>query len=114
VDTVVHYLARDKLYETEKPYNVEFEPEQGDAVRRSNVIVHKEPMTVHAIQASDEFDIDTNGFCVIDKEIPLDANIALTDPDSVEADYLRELEAILSFRFPEYKRIEPLEFLASS
>ena len=57
--------------------------------------------------------MDESGFCVIKKEIPLDAEQALRDPESVEAAFLEELEATISNQLPDYRRIEPLEFLAS-
>ncbi len=110
---IIQYLKRDNLYEVEKPFNVEFEPHHGTEVQRSNLIACEEPVTIHAIQSS-EFNLDTNGFCVINKEIPLNAEEALRDPEAVEAAYLAELEATLSRQFPEYRRIEPLEFLVGS
>jgi hypothetical protein len=113
VETSIQYLKRDQLYEVEKPFNVEFEPEHHSEIQRSNLTACESLMTIYAIQPSDEFDMDTNGFCIIHKEIPLNPEEALRDPESVEAAYLEELEASLSHRFPEYRRIEPLEFLVS-
>jgi hypothetical protein len=114
IQTSLQYLARDKLYKIEKPYRVEFDIEETGNVKSTNHIFATEPVVIYAIQPSDNFELDQNGFCVLDEKISLDAHAALTTPDSVESAYLQELEVILSRRFPEYKRLEPVEFVASS
>lgn len=111
IKTTLQYLARDKLYEIEKPYRAEFDIEETGNVKSTNHIFAIEPVVIHAIQPSDNFELDKNGFCVLDEKISLDVHAALTTPDSVESAYLQELEVILSRRFPEYKRLEPVEFV---
>lgn len=111
IETTLAYLARDILYETEKPYLAEFVVEEREDVKKTNYVLSEEPMTIHAIGPSDNFDLDTSGFCVINETINLQAEDALTKPEVVEPTYLKELEAILSKRFPEYRRLEPVEFV---
>ncbi|KAF2259242.1 putative CmcJ-like methyltransferase [Lojkania enalia] len=111
VQTTLQYLARDKLYKTEKPYSAEFEVDESDSVRKTNYILETQPVTVQAIKSSDNFDLDTNGFCVINERTNLNIQQALTDPESVELAYFEEIEAILSRHFPEYRRLEPIELV---
>lgn len=107
----IQYLARDKLYKIEKPYRVEFDVEEDEIVKSTNHIFTSEPIAVHAIQASDSFELDKHGFCLLNEETNLDAHTALHTPDLVESAYLEEVKAILHRKFPEYKRMEPLEFV---
>jgi hypothetical protein len=113
VNTTIQYLACDKLYETEKPYLADFEVEEHNGAKKTNYILFAQPVTVHAIQPSDKFDLNINGFCVINAKINLEAQDALTKPEAIESAYLKEIEAILYERFPEYGRLEPMEFVAS-
>jgi hypothetical protein len=113
INTTLQYLARDKLYETEKPYSAEFEVEEHNGVKKTNYILSAQPVAIHAIQPSDKFSLDTNGFCIINAKTSLQLQDALTRPDAVESAYLNEIEAILCERFPEYSRLEPMEFVAS-
>lgn len=114
IRTSLQYLARDKLYKSEKPYRAEFDIEETGNVKSTNHIFATNPVVIHAIQPSDNFELEQNGFCVLDEKITLDVHAALITPDSIESAYLQELEVILSRRFPEYKRLEPIEFVASS
>ena len=114
VDVTLKYITRDKLYETEKPFSAEFEvDEEDDRAQRTNYILSDQRVTVHAIQSSDKFDIDVNGFCVIKASTSLRVQDALTEPEAVELAYMNELSALLYKRFPEYSRLEPMEFVAS-
>lgn len=114
IQTSLQYLARDKLYKVEKPYRTEFDIEEKGNVRSTNHIFATEEVEIHAIQPADNFELEQNGFCVLDEKTSLDVEAALTTPDSVESAYLQELEVILSRRFPEYKRLEPVEFVVSN
>ncbi|KAI9684530.1 MAG: hypothetical protein M1822_005618 [Bathelium mastoideum] len=111
VRTGLQYLARDKLYEVEKPYSVEFEIDNSVSAKSTNHILATEPVTIYAIGPSDAFELDINGFCVIKAETNLNVQDALTRPETVESDYVNEIKAILHERFPDYDRIEAFEFV---
>lgn len=111
IDTTLDYLARDELYTREKPYAAEFEIAVGDGAQKTNYILTKQPVTIHPIQPWDDFTLDRNGFCVIEEKTQLDVAEAISNPGAVESAYLDQLESILARRFPEYKRLEPLEFV---
>ena len=74
VDTSMHFLARDKLYEREKPYQLKYEAEKG--IPRSNLRLEKqEPLKISSIRGREQqFTMERNGFAVLklDKEIPYD------------------------------------------
>lgn len=111
VGSKLQYLARDKLYEVEKPYSVEYEIEDSIGVKSTNYILATEPVTIHAIGPSDTFELDTNGFCVVKAKTNLNVQDALTRPEAVESDYVSQVKAILHERFPEYEKIEVFEFV---
>jgi hypothetical protein len=111
VSTNLQYLARNKLYDTEKPYSADFEIEEQDGIRKSNYIISTEPVFVNAIQPSDNFDLNTHGFCIIKAKTNLRVDDALTQPEAVETAYFDEIEAIIHEHFPEYSRLEGMEFV---
>lgn len=110
VAATLRYLARDEIFESEKPYFAEFNVKESDGVKKTNYVFTSESVTIQAIKPSDNFDLDHNGFCVITAKTSLDAADALRDAEAVEESYLLELVDILSRHFPEYKRIEPIQF----
>jgi hypothetical protein len=109
VNTTLQYLARNRLYETEKPYSADFEIEEHNGAKKTNYILATQPMTVNAIQPSDKFDLDTHGFCIINAKLNLQVQDALTKPKAVESAYLNEIEAIFHDHFLEYRRLEGME-----
>jgi hypothetical protein len=120
VETTLLYLARDDLYRSEKPYSAEFAIEEVEGVQKSNYILSEEPVTIQAVNASatgmhgsNTFQLDVNGFCVFEATTHLDAEAALERSGAAEVEYLEELKIILRKRFPEYTRLEALEFVAS-
>jgi hypothetical protein len=111
VSTTLQYLARNELYDTEKPYSADFEIEEHGGIKRSNYLLSTEPVSVNAIGPLDKFDLDTHGFCTINAKTNLSVHDALTQPEAVEAAYFDEIEVILHKRFPEYSRLEGMEFV---
>lgn len=108
IRTTLQYLARNELYDTEKPYSADFEI---NGNKQSNYILATERVSVKAIMPRDNFDLDTHGFCIIDAKTKLSVHDALTQPDAVETSYFDEIEVILQERFPEYSRLEGMEFV---
>lgn len=120
VETTLLYLARDKLYDVEKPFSAEFTIEEAEGVQKTNYILSEVPVTIQAISpsatgvhSSNRFRLDVNGFCVFEDTTHLDVKAALERSGAAEAEYLEELKVILRKRFPEYTRVEALEFVAS-
>lgn len=111
VETTLQYLARDEIYKTEKPYSAEFEIPVDTGAQKTNYILTRMPVTVHAIPPTNSFTLDRNGFCVVNEDTQLNTAEALANPETVESAYLQQLAAILARRFPEYTRLEPLEFV---
>ncbi len=74
VETSMHFLTRDKLYEHEKPYSLKYAPAEG--IPSSNIRLKKqETIKVNSIRGHEpQFSFEKNGFAVLkmDKEIPYD------------------------------------------
>jgi len=113
VRTTLQYLARETLYQSEKPYSADFEIEEHDGVKKSNYVLTKESVVVSPMDRSNKFTLDTNGFCIIKSKTALQADQVLSNPQSVEAQYFDELRAIIFEHFPEYTQLEPMEFVVS-
>ena len=114
VDTTIQYLARNELYETEKPYAADFEVNEQTGAQKTNHIFLAQRVWINTIEAPDDFDIDTHGFCVIKAKTNLKPEAALKNPREVEAAYMNEVKAILHRRFPEYSRLEGIDFVVSA
>lgn len=111
IQTHLMYLSREPVYNKEKPYTFEFPVREGNGAKRTNVVMTKQPVTIHDMGFSNAFTLDANGFCVLNEETDLDVAEALRNPEGAEAAYLSQLEAILHKHFPEYIRLEPFEFV---
>jgi len=111
VSTTIQYLAREKLYESEKPYSAEFEIEEQDCTKKTNYILSTQPVTVYEIQLPNRFNLDVHGFCTLKSGTKLRVQDALTQPEAVESAYMDEIKAILHKHFPEYRRLEGMEFV---
>jgi hypothetical protein len=85
-----------------------------DGAKKSNFIIESRDINVMPIENRGDFNIDINGFCILQEQTSLTADDALERPDEVEPIYQAELEAILHKHFPEYKRFESLDFVVSS
>ena len=74
VETSMHFLTRDDLYEREKPY--QFRYDVADGIPRTNLRhVKQEPLKIHNMRGREEqFSFEKNGFTVLelDEEIPYD------------------------------------------
>ena len=72
VETSLQFLARDKLYEHEKPYR--FQYKQPEGVPRTNFLMEKhDGINIRSIRGrEEEFSLEKNGFTVLslDQEIP--------------------------------------------
>ena len=111
VNTTLKYIARDELYKSEKPFSAEFEVEKYAGAKETNHILVTQPVAVNAIEDSDKFNLDIHGFCVINARTSLQAQDALTRPGEVEDLYLNEIKDILQAHFPQYQRLEGMEFV---
>ena len=70
----MHFLARDNLYQIEKPYQLKYAANPG--IPKSNLRLEKQNLIkISNIRGQErKFSFDTNGFAVLkmDKEIPYD------------------------------------------
>ena len=74
VETSMHFLTRDKLYEHEKPYRLKYAA--AERIPISNFKLEKqEPVKINSLRGREQdFSFDKNGFAVlkIDEELPYD------------------------------------------
>lgn len=109
--TKVRYLARDDLYSAEKPYSADFAVDERNGAKRSNIITTDCDVQVMPVTNRDVFDMNVNGFCILNEDTSLTLEDALDRPEEAELKYHAELEQILHKHFPEYTRLEGLDFV---
>ena len=111
--TQVRYLARNGLYQREKPYAADFEINEGNSVQKSNFIIQDYDIQVTPMTSKSDFNLDVNGFCILEEDTSLTLEDALDRSEQAELKYQAELEQILHMHFPTYARLEALDFVAS-
>ncbi|KAI1313742.1 putative CmcJ-like methyltransferase [Xylaria venustula] len=109
--TKVRYLARNDLYSVEKPYSADFAVDESNGAKRSNIITTDHNVRVSPVTSRDVFDLNINGFCLLNGDTALTLEDALDKPEEAELAYQAELERILHNNFPEYTRFEGLDFV---
>lgn len=109
----ITYLARDPLYDKEKPYATELKFEGAGEAESMNYIFEKRRVEVNPVGPEHKHDLDTHGFCVVRASTRLDVSLALQSPSEVEDEYTEQLAEILLTTFPEYRRVESIDFVAS-
>ena len=74
VESSIHFLTRDKVYEHEKPYQLKYVA--ADGIPTTNIRLEKqEPVKISSIRGQEQqFSLDKNGFTVLkmDKEVSYD------------------------------------------
>jgi hypothetical protein len=107
--TTLPYIARDPLYDEEKPFSCDFD--HGTSVFATNHRFDRTPVTVRDVTAADvdagAFNLDTHGFRVLrGAKTAIDPEVALRDKPSMEDAYAAEVAGLLAREFPEYERFE--------
>lgn len=111
--TKVRYLSRDDLYNVEKPYSADFHVDEQNGAKRSNIITTDCDVEIMPVTNRDDFDMNVNGFHILEEDTSLTLDDALDRPEEAELEYQAELEQILHKYFPEYTRLEGLDFVVS-
>lgn len=106
METSISYLARDPIFEVEKPFDTDVSVEHIPNARASNHENDEQSVTVHPITDPSKWKLDAHEFCLVKAKTSLTAEDALTRKREVQKDYWYEIEAILHEEFPEYSRIE--------
>ncbi|OIW35446.1 putative CmcJ-like methyltransferase [Coniochaeta ligniaria NRRL 30616] len=106
VAQIVH-IARDALYETEKPFAADFSApgKSSNHIFDARDVVVKDARTRRA-----RLTLDKNGFCLLESPTSLTfESLSLDGPDSACLAYYRQMEALVLERFPEYSKVVVLE-----
>ena len=109
VHTTFPYLARDAIYQKEKPYATDFIPEDRDVALTNHVFDFMDLVVRDAQPQRESFSLEENGFCFLKARTSLD-NDRASDENYVERTYFNEIEAMLHSKFPEYTRLECLDY----
>jgi hypothetical protein len=103
---IVH-VARDALYENEKPYAADFSAPQ----KSSNHIFEVRNVFIEDIRCiKDNLTLDKNGFCILN--CPTSATFESLSSGGSEMEvltYYQQMKALVLERFPEYSRVVVLE-----
>jgi hypothetical protein len=88
----VHFLARDKLFEIEKPYSLRFPPD-GD-LPQSNIKREKFRVVMNDMRKGEPPTLEQNGFQIMDMESAMHYP-DFDDEERIKSLYLPEVEAAL-------------------
>lgn len=114
-DIVAHlpYLARDKLYESVKPFGADFPVHHFPGSELSNHVFDHQQVVFHDLRGDIPLDLNVNGSCVVKAKTSLTAHEATNERTPSLERYLREVEVALYENFAEYSRIEVMDFQVS-
>ena len=88
VQSTISYLARDKLWDTEKPYIADFPLDAIKGAKITNQIIQKHLATIHDVRGSQRtFTLEKNSFCFLKAKTSLTADTALENPKEYEKSY---------------------------
>lgn len=107
--TTFPYLARDALYRKEKPYASDFSVEDSEVVLTNHIIDFMDSIVSDARPRRESFSLQLHGFCFLQASTSVDTHNA-GDERFVEETYFDEIEAVLHDKFPEYSRLECLDY----
>jgi hypothetical protein len=110
VHTQMPYLARHEIFDREKPFGADFPVDHFQGGQLANHIYDNQAITVHDIRRGKPPALDLNGFCFIRAPTSLRAAEATNLRSPPVEKYLGEIERILYEAFPEYSRIEIMDF----
>lgn len=105
------FLARNELYQTEKPYTTDFPVDDIEGAKMTNQLFDTQPVIFHdARVAKEPLTLDQNGFCFIKAKTSLQAEDATPEKTALMEQYLQEVADILQDKFPQYKEVKSLDF----
>ncbi|KUJ22222.1 uncharacterized protein LY89DRAFT_290130 [Mollisia scopiformis] len=101
----ITHIARDVLYETEKPYAADFSAPEKTG---NHIFEVKDILIKDARPNKDNFRLEKNGFCLLNSPI-LATFESLSYNESDVLAYYQQMEALVLERFPEYSKVVVLE-----
>ncbi|KAF7503085.1 hypothetical protein GJ744_004332 [Endocarpon pusillum] len=110
IQTYMPYLARNERYNKEKPFGADFPVDRCEGGQCANHIFDNQAVTVHNMRGGEQPVLDRHGFCLVHAQTSLTAAEASNSRTPPMERYLGEIERILYEKFPEYLRIEIMDF----
>lgn len=108
--TSIPYLARNELYKREKPYQIDHSVARPEGADYTNHEFDRRSVTVEDLRHCLKPTIKKNGFCILNAKTTLSADHATNERTPAMTKYLDEVEKLLYKEFPEYSRIEVLDW----
>ncbi|PVH89532.1 hypothetical protein DL98DRAFT_600828 [Cadophora sp. DSE1049] len=112
VKSSLHFLTRDPIYQSEKPYLVDKEVDLSNVPRavETNRILEECPVKVHDVRAClmQEVDIDVTGWTFVKGEAEM-STADFHDPPTMESTYFDELLQMMKDQFPQYSSLALLD-----
>ena len=107
----IPFLSRDKLYETEKPYGLDFAVDHIEGARMTNHIFDIEQVLVEDVRfLLQPLTMEANGACFIRAKTSLRAGEEAMTQTPAMRQYINEILHILRDSFPEYREIRLMDF----
>ena len=113
VCTVFPYLARNVLYGKQKPFATDFIPSISDVPLTNHHFDFMDVVVTDARPSRESFVLEEHGFCFPKSSTTLTC-VSADDPKYVEDHYYPEIEEALLLEFPEYTRVECLDYQVHS
>lgn len=104
------YLARKDIYQTEKPYGADFPVDHFRGSQLSNHIFEAADVMIRDVRENNSFTLDKNGFCFLDTPTNLPREQASNTANPAVVQYLSEVERLMYEQFPQYSRIEIMDY----
>lgn len=92
IESYMYFLARNDLYETEKPYGVRYKPDED--IPQTNIIMDKQNIHAESMRNGAEYRLNECGFQVIDFPSKMSYD-DFWNHERIQATYLGEVKAAL-------------------
>jgi len=110
ITALMPYLARDPLYLEEKPYGADFPVDHFPGARLANHLFEYRDVHFRDVRTMEPLDLETHGSQFIKASSSLKAHDATNETTPAVQKYLAEVETILHQNFPQYIRVEVMDF----
>jgi hypothetical protein len=113
--TMIPYLARSKVFETEKAFDTDYPVDHVPGARRTNHEDDTRQAHIRNVTNMEDWSLNTHGFCVFKAQTSSQTDGVFMDQEAyaqrgtreqAHKEYWYEIEALLHEKFPEYSRID--------
>ena len=109
VKATLPYLAKIGLYKEQKPFATDFIPSISDVSLTNHAFEFLDLVVTDARPTRDSYTLDEEGFCFLTAPTLVTSSV-VDDKAWMEENYYSEVESVLHDAFPEYSRLECLDY----